>query len=90
MSKIEWDKEAIIKQLHEKVCKIVFTKANGDNRIMHCTLQESMLPAQVDVEEHIQKKKPNPDVLAVWDVEASGWRSFRWDSVTDFKSEFNV
>lgn len=89
-SKFELNKEAIISQLHEKICKIVFTKANGDNRIMHCTLQESMLPPQVDVEEHIQKKKPNPDVLAVWDVEAKGWRSFRWDSVTDFKSEFNV
>jgi hypothetical protein len=42
------------------------------------------LPAQVDLEEAIQKKKPNPDALAVWDVEANGWRSFRWDSLQDF------
>lgn len=87
---MEWDKQAIVNDLHNKVCKVVFTKANGDTRIMHCTLQESMLPPQTDIEEHIQKKKPNPDVLAVWDVEAQGWRSFRWDSVTDFKTEFNV
>ena len=42
-------------------------------------------------EEEIQKKtkKPNPDVLAVYDVNAPGWRSFRWDSVTDFNAEFN-
>ena len=73
--------------LHQGMCKVVFTKKNGDERIMHCTLQESMLPEQMDIEEEIQKKKPNPDVLAVWDVEAKGWRSFRWDSVKDFKVE---
>ena len=76
--------------VHKGICKVVFTKKNGDERIMHCTLQESMLPEQVDVEELIQKKKPNPDVLAVWDVEAKGWRSFRWDTIKDFSTEFNL
>ena len=76
--------------LHKGICKVVFTKKNGDERIMHCTLQESMLPEQMDIEEEIQKKKPNPDVLAVWDVEAKGWRSFRWDSIKDFSTEFNL
>jgi hypothetical protein len=58
---------------------------------MHATLNETMLPPQIDIEEEIQKKakKPNPDVLAVYDVNAPGWRSFRWDSVTDFNAEFN-
>jgi hypothetical protein len=76
--------------LHKGICKVVFTKKNGDERIMHCTLQESMLPEQIDIEEQIQKKKPNPDVLAVWDVEAKGWRSFRWDTIKDFSTEFNL
>lgn len=76
--------------LHQGICKVVFTKKNGDERIMHCTLQESMLPEQMDIEEEIQKKKPNPDVLAVWDVEAKGWRSFRWDSIKNFSTEFNL
>lgn len=76
--------------LHKGICKVVFTKNNGDERIMHCTLQESMLPEQIDIEEQIQKKKPNPDVLAVWDVEAKGWRSFRWDTIKDFSTEFNL
>jgi hypothetical protein len=76
--------------LHKGICKVVFTKKNVDERIMHCTLQESMLPEQIDIEEQIQKKKPNPDVLAVWDVEAKGWRSFRWDTIKDFSTEFNL
>jgi len=91
-NKPEWNKEYIVGKLHEKVCKVVFTKTNGDTRVMHATLNESLLPAQVDLEEHIQKrtKKPNPDVLAVYDVQASGWRSFRWDSLKDFSAEFKV
>lgn len=88
----EIDKTYAIGALKEKVCKVVFTKKNGDTRVMHATLNENMLPAQVDVEEAIQKKAktPNPDVLAVFDVEAKGWRSFRWDSIKEFNTEFNV
>lgn len=85
-----FDKKDITKKLHEGICKIIFTKANGDTRIMHCTLNESLLPEQTDLEEAVQKKAPNPDVLAVWDVENSGWRSFRWDSVKEFSAEHNL
>jgi hypothetical protein len=84
------DKEDITKKLHEGICKIIFTKANGDTRIMHCSLNESILPEQIDLEEAVQKKAPNPDVLAVWDVENSGWRSFRWDSVKEFSADHNL
>lgn len=87
---MEWDKEAIENKLRETICKVSFTKANGENRVMHCTLNESMLPEQIDLEEAVQKKKPNPDVLAVWDVENNGWRSFRWDSLKEFNTELNV
>lgn len=80
-------KEEVLKALHEGTVTVTFTKVNGDERVMRCTLQESLLPAQTDVEEHIQKKKPNPDVLAVWDVEAQGWRSFRWDALKEFTTE---
>jgi hypothetical protein len=77
--------------LHTNVCTVTFTKVNGDERVMQCTLKEDLLPAQIDIEESIQesiqKKKPNPDVLAVYDVTAQGWRSFRWDSLKDFKVE---
>jgi len=84
------DKEQTIKDLKNGVCKVVFTKANGENRIMHCTLNESILPAQKDIEEEIQKKKPNPNALAVWDTDKGCWRSFRWDSIKEFSTEFNL
>jgi len=79
-----YDRNEIAESLKNGRCKIVFTKVNGDERVMNCTLHESLLPEQIDIEEHIQKKKPNQDVLAVWDIDATGWRSFRWDSIKDF------
>ena len=31
------------------------------------------------------KKKENQDVLSVWDIDKDGWRSFRLDSIKEFK-----
>lgn len=87
---MELDKEAIRDALHTGICVVTFTKKNGEERVMSCTLNEEFLPEQIDLEEAIQKKKPNPDVLAVWDTDIGEWRSFRWDSVKDFKKEINL
>ena len=64
--------------------KVIFTKVNGDERTMFCTLSPNILPTQTDLEEQVQDKTPNPDTLVVWDIEAEGWRSFRLDSVILF------
>jgi hypothetical protein len=53
---------------------------------MRCTLQESVLPKQTDLEESIQKKGPT-DSLAVWDLDKNAWRSFRYDTVISVKFE---
>lgn len=87
---MELNKEVILDALHTGICVVTFTKKNGDERVMSCTLNEEILPEQIDLEEAIQKKKPNPDVLAVWDTDIGAWRSFRWDSVKDFKKEINL
>jgi hypothetical protein len=84
---MELNKEVILDALHTGICIVTFTKKNGDERVMSCTLNEEFLPEQIDLEEAIQKKVPNPDVLAVWDTDIGEWRSFRWDSVKDFKKE---
>jgi hypothetical protein len=87
---MELNKEVILDALHAGICIVTFTKKNGDERVMSCTLNEEFLPEQIDLEEAIQKKAPNPDVLAVWDTDIGEWRSFRWDSVKDFKKEINL
>ena len=83
-SSTSWQNEYLKNALHEGIVEVVFIKKDGTERKMKCTLKADLLPAQTDLEEAVQKKTPNPDVLAVWDVENSGWRSFRYDSIIGF------
>lgn len=72
-------KAALLKQLHEGVVTVGFTKVNGDRRLMVCTLQDDNIPGSY-LPLHPEFKR-SEDVCSVWDIEANGWRSFRWDSV---------
>lgn len=80
-------KDGIVANLKEQNCEVTFTKKNGDVRVMQCTLMESVLPKASKDEPLTQKKvrAVNEEVCVVYDTNALGWRSFRWDSVTDFK-----
>ena len=75
-------KEDIKKTLRDGIHEVVFTKKDGTERKMYCTLSESIIP-----EEHRPKEgnnqKTNDSVLAVFDVEKRGWRSF---TIADVKS----
>lgn len=75
------DKSEALNELKSGITVVEFNKVNGEYRKMQCTLNEQHLPAQVHVEEATHKKKPNPNVLAVFDIEQSAWRSFRWDNL---------
>lgn len=75
-------REQLKDQLRTGVTTITFTKVDGTERVMKATLDRSLLPEQMDVEEYISEKRQNEDVLAVWDVEKEGWRSFRLENVT--------
>ena len=66
----------LIGLLESSPVEVTFTKRDGTERVMNCTLQPEYLPETVG---DIRKK--NDDSLAVYDLEAEGWRSFRWDSI---------
>lgn len=65
--------------LKEREVVISFTKKDGTERMMRCTLAESVIP--MDKMPKNTKKVKSDETLAVFDVEKSDWRSFRWDSV---------
>ena len=65
--------------LHEGIVEITFTKANGEERVMLATLSEALIP--LDLMPSGSDRKKSDEVQAVYDVEADGWRSFRWDSI---------
>ena len=75
-----WGKDTLKNLAKTDILRVTFTKVSGEIRVMHCTLREDYLPAQEDLEQHTTKE--NPKVLAVWDIDNKGWRSFRLDSVT--------
>jgi hypothetical protein len=70
----EWLREL----LRERVVGVVFTKKDGTERVMQATLSEELIPK---AEKSATPRKKSDEALAVWDIEAEDWRSFRWDSV---------
>ena len=69
--------------LEQNVVVVDFTKLNGDKRVMTCTLREDIKPAATKTDAMSQKKvrEVSDAVVSVWDVNAKGWRSFRYDRV---------
>ena len=64
--------------------EITFTKVDGSKRIMPCTLKSDLLP-QRELTENRRTKANNHEVLSVWCVDKSEWRSFRVMNVTEIK-----
>jgi|TARA_B100001094_G_scaffold251115_1_gene248838 hypothetical protein len=69
--------------LDQNVVVVDFTKLNGDKRVMTCTLREDMKPPATKTDTMSQKKvrEISDAVVSVWDVNARGWRSFRYDRI---------
>jgi len=70
-------------QLEQNVVVVDFTKLNGDKRVMTCTLREDIKPPATKTDTMSQKKirEMSDAVVNVWDVNAKGWRSFRYDRI---------
>ena len=71
------------KLLHEHIVSVLFTKKDGTQRAMLCTLNPDLLPV-VDKQEGDEVKKERKESiesLRVWDLEKKDWRAFRIDSI---------
>jgi hypothetical protein len=61
---------------------LTFTKKDGSERVMKCTTNPTYIMFKdPSILESKSDKKVNEDVMPVFDLEAGGWRSFRWDSI---------
>jgi hypothetical protein len=69
-------RDTLIKNLEKKAMRITFTKVNGDERVMDCSLQEHLVPPT-----NPDNRKENEEVLPVFDINKGEWRSFRMDSI---------
>ena len=76
-------REEMSKALAKGICTVIFEKANGEERTMHCTTNIQFMP---------KEKQPKgtginrtDEVISVFDTTKADWRSFRIDSVKEFK-----
>ena len=79
--------EELNKLLREDIYTVTFLKLDGDERVMTCTKSFDVIP-----EEHKPKtdKEPKQGTITVWDINAKGWRSFRYDRVKKFEKNADV
>jgi len=77
--KTKKEKDWLLGLLRSEVVDITFTKKDGSDRIMKCTLMESKIPTE-KMPKGTEKAKSD-EVVPVFDIENDGWRSFRWDSI---------
>ena len=79
-------KDQVKKALHDsKDLRIVFTKKDGTDREMFCTLNESKIPSDKQPKSEASNSTAvgsgNESAVRVFDTIKQEWRSFRWDSV---------
>lgn len=72
--------------MREQEIKITFTKKDGTERVMRCTLDPNKLPVhETNTDNPIDfpetKRKVSTDTMAVFDLDVQGWRSFTKKSV---------
>ena len=69
---------------------VTFTKKDGTERVMKCTLQPELLPV-VEVKPLAEGKLPRKESttsIRVYDIDLKDWRSFTTKSIT--KVEFSI
>ena len=72
--------EYIRDSLKEHEVTVTFTKKDGSEREMRCTLNPNDLPTQ-DITESKEPRKKSENTIAVYDLDAQAWRSFTIRSV---------
>jgi hypothetical protein len=81
---------------------VTFTKADGTDREMLCTLDHSRIPAKpiapttstvpidgIVRESKKPRKEPDPHSIRVFDLEKKEWRSFRFDRLKKVSATLN-
>lgn len=78
----DFSREQIQEELSKNVCEVVFTKTDGTERVMKCTLMPELLPEKpATASKSEERRLGHLGVLPVFDLEKDGWRSFRINSV---------
>lgn len=75
------NRDWLIGKLKAGELSVTFTKSDGSERTMRCTLKADQLPPLDPSKKPSTPKPVNEEVVSAWDVDNEGWRSFRLDSI---------
>lgn len=77
------DRDYLVEQLQSGIVEVDFTKADGTDRTMRCTLKADLVPKieKKLIDTTKPERVPNLNVIPVYDLDNEGWRSFRIDSI---------
>tara|TARA_R110000851_G_scaffold127911_2_gene260086 strand:+ start:1544 stop:1825 length:282 start_codon:yes stop_codon:yes gene_type:complete len=89
---IMFDRSEMMQTLQNGLSEVTFNKINGDVRVMTCTLDDTIIPADLlpKTSAMLDAVEVPQTIIKVYDVKAEGWRSFRVESVTNFAEEAGV
>lgn len=81
------NREEMLSLLRTHNCIVKFTKADGSERIMFCTLKQDEIPEDKKPKgSSSPSRKENLEIIKVFDTEIEEWRSFKVASVLDFRA----
>ena len=82
------NKEEMMQALQNGLSEVTFNKINGDVRVMTCTLDDTIIPADFlpKTSAMLDAVEVPQTIIKTYDVNAEGWRSFRVENVTNFKT----
>lgn len=74
-------RDGLIDMLRSNIVTVTFTKVNGEERVMTCTLLSEHIPNAPTTNGELVVKETSSSTVSVWDINANGWRSFRVENV---------
>lgn len=82
-------RQGIAQVLSMGIARVVFTKVNGSERIMNCTIAPHLIPedkrpSHLGQSGEMLTEVPVSDQLRVFDTDLNDWRSFRVSTVKEF------
>ena len=83
----EWIRGLLHDQQIENL-RITFTKKDGTERTMQPTLVESRIPMEKQPKTKTEGSETSGSAVRVFDTEVQEWRSFRWDSITEVRFDY--
>lgn len=77
----EYTFDGLVEQLRSAVYEVTFTKVDGEQRVMPCTLSPEYLP-ESEVSRSRGDGEVNKNVVRAYAIDKQAWRSFRVENVT--------